>query len=456
MKYLNVIFATFIVAKAQYAAPLLGDVALTSVEGVEDDGDFGRQYLPVGTHIFGPFEAGFSSRQDFVLAKLGCATGKGYLTGGIDTWTAEQVVAKDCGVQLPRWEGNNYISLLGTCGGHTGDYHFHEHLTCLYEQKGTHSTRVGDSMDGKGIYGKWENFEKQEKPLLDACGGHWGPTPDGDGESYHYHVQGQAPFTIGCYGPNPDNSLVTVEQCRSLYSGCGDGDNMQLDTPLGLVEYDPWCPCYDADGSNVGNKPLVVFSNPEKAKGPGGESVLQKPSTSGGNQGGKSFDDRNKFSKFKKFKKFSGKFMGKFGNRNQFGVARFDGASLGGKFATVFASKFPVTQESFEYFQIKSKKHSNYCLDASAKKISLKICENKKSQRFLFEDGILKFGYDCIGPSLVLGPCTTSSVTAAVQSGRAHTLITVTKCLQSTNAKKLKVKQCKGKSKKQTFEITQL
>ena len=27
----------------------------------------------------------------------------------------------------------------------------------------------------------------------------------------------------GCYGPNPDNTMVTVEQCRELYSGCADG-----------------------------------------------------------------------------------------------------------------------------------------------------------------------------------------------------------------------------------------
>jgi hypothetical protein len=27
-------------------------------------------------------------------------------------------------------------------------------------------------------------------------------------------------FTIGCYGPNADNSVVTLAQCLAVYSGC--------------------------------------------------------------------------------------------------------------------------------------------------------------------------------------------------------------------------------------------
>jgi hypothetical protein len=37
---------------------------------------------------------------------------------------------------------------------------------------------------------------------------------------------------------------VTVQECRSLYSGCGDGDTRAVTTPLGTVQYDPWCPCW--------------------------------------------------------------------------------------------------------------------------------------------------------------------------------------------------------------------
>ena len=52
------------------------------------------QYFAAGEDIYGPFEAGFSSRQDFVLSALGCATGKGYVDGGIDTMTAEALIAE--------------------------------------------------------------------------------------------------------------------------------------------------------------------------------------------------------------------------------------------------------------------------------------------------------------------------------------------------------------------------
>ena len=39
---------------------------------------------------------------------------------------------------------------------------------------------------------------------LDACGGHFGITPDSAGSSvYHNHVQDMPPFTFGCYGEHP-------------------------------------------------------------------------------------------------------------------------------------------------------------------------------------------------------------------------------------------------------------
>ena len=59
----------------------------------------------------------------------------------------------------------------------------------------------------KKIYGKWETYDTSVEdgtyPQLDACGGHFGKTPDSNGERvYHYHVQDNPPFTIGCYGPD--------------------------------------------------------------------------------------------------------------------------------------------------------------------------------------------------------------------------------------------------------------
>ena len=55
------------------------------------------------------------------------------MAGGIDTYTAEQMVAHQCSVTLPRIEGDAYISLIDECGGHTNEYHFHERLKCLYD-----------------------------------------------------------------------------------------------------------------------------------------------------------------------------------------------------------------------------------------------------------------------------------------------------------------------------------
>jgi hypothetical protein len=237
----------------------LGTVGYTTVAGVDPSGTT----LPVGEDIYGPFEAGFTSTQNNILEALGCADGNdGHVVGGIDTFMAEQMVAHQCGITLPRFDGANYVSLLDQCGGHTREYHFHERLSCLFSASGVHSTQVGKAPDGTPLYGKWEDADNQVLPQLDACGGHFGVTPDSNGEEvYHYHVQDAAPFTFGCFGPNDDNTLVSVQQCRDFYSGC-DGDLSKLTTAAGTVDYDLWCPCFDANGSNSGVNiaELAVFS----------------------------------------------------------------------------------------------------------------------------------------------------------------------------------------------------
>ena len=82
----------------------------------------------------------------------------------------------------------------------------------------------GTDSNGTPLYGKWENQSSQELPLLDACGAHYGFTPESpDTEIYHHHVQANPPFTYGCFGPNDDGSLVTVEHCREIYDDC-EGD----------------------------------------------------------------------------------------------------------------------------------------------------------------------------------------------------------------------------------------
>jgi len=248
------------------AASLLGDVALTTVAGTGLDG----ATFAVGENIYGPYEAGFTSTQKNILIGMGCTdenVANAYLEGGIDTHVAEQMVAKGCGITLPRTDGDTYVSLIDECGGHTRDYHFHERLSCLYEEKGTHSAKIGEALDGKPLYGKWEDYATKTLPLLDSCGGHFGVTPDSNGKVvYHYHVQVRAPFTIGCFGPSTDEAtgnekLVTLAECRNLYNGCSSSSTInKLDTTFGIIDYKYWCPCYDATGSNVGTQELPVFS----------------------------------------------------------------------------------------------------------------------------------------------------------------------------------------------------
>jgi len=270
------------VTKTPAAAALLGDVATTTVVGKCAKCPFAKSgVFPVGENIYGPYEAGFTEKQDFILAGLGCGGSPegslGRLDGGIDTALAEKMVEHQCNVTLPRTDSNgNYISLLDECGGHTKEYHFHERLGCLYETKAgsTHSTQVGKGSDGKGLYGKWEDYSKSLLPKLDACGGHFGTTPDSAGKKiYHYHIQDKPPFTIGCYGPDTDADgnmkLVSLATCRKLYStvkakdgsvACGSGQQ-KVTTKDGTIDYDNWCPCYDADGSSIGTKELPVFSD---------------------------------------------------------------------------------------------------------------------------------------------------------------------------------------------------
>ena len=113
--------------------------------------------------------------------------------------------------------------------------------------------KVGD-VASHGIYGKWEDYTLKRLPLLDACGAHIGPTPDSASPIYHYHVQDQAPFTVGCHGPSQNGGLVSVALCRSLYQDCDNdgGSGTSITTKTGILKYDRFCPCFDATGSNMG------------------------------------------------------------------------------------------------------------------------------------------------------------------------------------------------------------
>jgi hypothetical protein len=46
--------------------------------------------------------------------------------------------------------------------------------------------------NGQLLYGQREDFSSSTRPLLDACGGQYGVTPDSDGARvYHYQVKSE-------------------------------------------------------------------------------------------------------------------------------------------------------------------------------------------------------------------------------------------------------------------------
>jgi len=189
--------------------------------------------------IYGPFEAGFSNAQ--LSQFFGCQNPSASVVGGVDTLTAEEMVVEMCNLDPEE------VQILDVCGGHANPYHYHERMGCLYSSDPVtgHSTRIGTALDGSGLYGKFIS-DGIAPTDLDACGGRWGVTPDSDGETvYYYMIQDSGPFTLGCFGP-----VSSVEECRALYSTCGD-DETEIDTVDGTILYDLDCPCWNNAGSNI-------------------------------------------------------------------------------------------------------------------------------------------------------------------------------------------------------------
>ena len=241
------------------AAALRNDVGCTTVVSEQLSYNHERSETVGGTiasnsHIYGPFDAGFMAPQNDIITAWGCSDPSvAHGNGGYDLAYETNKVASVCGISFPRIESstNEYYGIVGACGGHTGDYHFHGGFECFETNSGTHSKKVGVAGNAN-VYGRWEDYTANKYPYLDACGGHFGLTPESPSTAvYHYHIQRDPPFTIGCYGPSSSNGLVSVSDCRALYSECS-----------GTVATETWggethtymkdCPCFDANGLNYG------------------------------------------------------------------------------------------------------------------------------------------------------------------------------------------------------------
>jgi len=245
------------------SANLRGDVGCTTIASnalvyAHERSEASGARIASGAHIYGPFENGFTSQQDDVIKGWGCSDPSMVYdsVGGVDLAVTALKVSKVCGVEIPRLSattvGSEFIAPTGSCGGHTGDYHFHGGFECFETFSGAHSPQVGVA-GSYNFYARFEDYTAQKYPLLDACGGHFGFTPESPSVAvYHYHAQRDAPFTLGCHGPSATNGLVTVAECRQLYTACRTGTTSTITAGSTTITYMRDCPCFDANGLNYG------------------------------------------------------------------------------------------------------------------------------------------------------------------------------------------------------------
>jgi hypothetical protein len=100
---------------------------------------------------------------------------------------------------------------LDQCFGHpyNTQYHYHAYSwKCFPNQgdPGQHSPLFGYAIDGFGVYGpRGENGQVVTNADLDECHGHTHPI-EWDGATvtmYHYHLNTEYPYSIGCYRGTP-------------------------------------------------------------------------------------------------------------------------------------------------------------------------------------------------------------------------------------------------------------
>lgn len=151
-------------------------------------------------------------------------------------------------IQGPNDAGAINVDVAGfmlMCGGHvtppvvTGAmagqpmYHYHKAPDCTpqflersvpLDHNGTaqkHGTLFGYALDGFGLYG-YEDVGGA-MPVLDECGGHFGPVDDAKLEEvvYHYHATTYSPYHLACQGPALGKCADTQHGADFCGEGCG-------------------------------------------------------------------------------------------------------------------------------------------------------------------------------------------------------------------------------------------
>lgn len=132
--------------------------------------------------------------------------------------------------------------IFDACEGHPqqqGQYHYHHNSPCFNQgNEGEHSPLLGYALDGFGLYGaRGENGKILTNMELDECHGHTGSALDRQGNSaneYHYHINNEFPYTLGCFKGEVDQSMLERRPAPQgdMRSGNGGGrDNRRGGPP---------------------------------------------------------------------------------------------------------------------------------------------------------------------------------------------------------------------------------
>ena len=127
--------------------------------------------------------------------------------------------------------------IFDSCEGHpqqNGQYHYHHDSPCFdHGSKTEHSPLLGYALDGFGIYGgRGEGGKLLTNADLDECHGHTGSALDRHGNEinqYHYHINNEFPYTLGCFKGEVDQSMLQMRPAPGgdMRRGTGGGDMRQ-------------------------------------------------------------------------------------------------------------------------------------------------------------------------------------------------------------------------------------
>ena len=195
------------------------------------------------THIYGPFEAGFSAQRTTSSRTGGARRRAGVRhRGWIGSRTAGQV-ASACGSSFREsLAGNTSASSVRAVD--TPGYHFHGGFGCF--------EWFGDALDRVERAGRWSvRVEDYAGEVPVSRRVRWALRDDAGfalDVGVSLYIQRDAPFTLGCHGPtravwSPSRSAGSIPRAR-------------VDVPFTIngttVTYMRDCPCFDAQGKNFG------------------------------------------------------------------------------------------------------------------------------------------------------------------------------------------------------------